>query len=309
MSTNNIPAFLPELTLEQIKAGLRQTFPSLMPAVSQLKLLNDGFSSSVILVGNEFVLRIAKHAQALAGHRKEQAVLPVLQKQLPIEVPQPIWRAEPSDIFPFGVLGYRTISGIPFSLSLAPHVELQRIAQEIAGFLVALHDVPLAEMSGLDLRVNGELKGLWGEVESTLHAHLSEEEYKTVKMWWERYLNDPRKDSYTPKLIHGDPWGENIILNETLNGVAGVVDFETVCIGDVAQDFAALKYLGPDFSRGVLAHYQESGGELENHFAIRLQGWSMLRELRGLQYALRYPESGELADSLDKVRQELSLSV
>jgi hypothetical protein len=39
-----------------------------------------------------------------------------------------------------------------------------------------------------------------------------------------------------------------------------------------------------------------------------LQGWSMLRELKGLRYAIRYPGSNELVDSLQKVRYELSLS-
>jgi aminoglycoside phosphotransferase (APT) family kinase protein len=109
-------------------------------------------------------------------------------------------------------------------------------------------------------------------------------------------------------LIHGDPWGENIILNETLNRVMGVVDFEAVSIGDVAQDFAAQKYLGPDFLSQVIEHYQMFGGGLENHFATRLQAWSMLRELRGLRYAIKYPGSSELLDSLQKVRYELSLS-
>jgi aminoglycoside phosphotransferase (APT) family kinase protein len=126
-------------------------------------------------------------------------------------------------------------------------------------------------------------------------------------MWWERFLDNRVRDSLTPRLVHGDPWGENIILDETLSRVVGVVDFETVGIGDVAQDFAAQKYLGPDVLSQVIEHYQSSGGKLESHFAVRLQDWSVLRELRGLRYAIRYPESGELLDSLQKVRRELSL--
>jgi aminoglycoside 2''-phosphotransferase len=306
--TNNRPTFLSDLDLDQIRKALQHTFPYSRPDSSRIKLLNDGFSSYVVLVADEFILRIAKHAEAMAGHIKEQAILPVLQKHLPIQIPQPTWRVEPSDHFPFGAIGYRRILGTPFSLSLAPHVKLDRLAQDLAQFLGALHNVPLDEMTAVGFKIIDELESLRAEVMPTLYTYLTEAEYEKIRTWWESYLNNPVKESFTPKLIHGDPWGENIILGETLDSIVGVVDFETVSIGDVAQDFAAQKYLGPDFLSRVLEHYQQLGGELENHFATRLQGWSMLRELRGLGYAIRYPGSSELVDSLQKVRYELSLS-
>src|SRR5688572_2058012 len=127
MPTDNKPTFLANLTLDQIRDGLQQLFPSLKSDLSRLKILNDGFSSYVILVADEIILRIAKHADAMAGHLKEQAILPLLQKHLPFQVPKPIWRAGPSDFFPFGVMGSRRIAGIPFSLNLAPHVKLNSI--------------------------------------------------------------------------------------------------------------------------------------------------------------------------------------
>ena len=300
--------FLSDLDLDQIREGLRQTLPNPGIDLSGIRLLNDGFSSYVILVADEFILRIAKHVEAMAGHIKEQVVLPFLQKHVPIQVPQPTWRVEPSDYFPFGAIGYRRILGTPFSLSFASHVRLSRIAQDVAQFLVALHNVPLVEMMALGIRSIDEFESLQGEVMPTLYIYLRQDEHEKLRRWWERFLNNQVKNRFTPKLIHGDPWGENIILDETLNRVVGVVDFEAVSIGDVAQDFAAQKYLGADFLSQVIEGYQKSGGELEDDFALRLRDWSMLRELRGLRYAIRYPESGELLESLQKVGYELSLS-
>jgi aminoglycoside 2''-phosphotransferase len=306
--TDNKPTFLTKLTLDQIRHGLQQIFPSLTPDLSRLKILNDGFSSYVVLVADEFILRIAKHTDAMAGHLKEQDLLPLLQKHLPFQVPQPIWRAGPSDFFPFGVVGSRRIAGIPFSLNLVPHVKLNGIAQDLARFLAALHKIPLTEMFALGLKAPDEPESLRAAVMPTLQTYLAEEEYEKIALWWERYLSSQVRDSYTPRLTHGDPWGENIILNETLTGVGGIVDFETAGIGDVAQDFAAQKYLGADFLNQVLEHYQKFGGALDHHFDMRLRGWSMLRELRGLGYAIKYPGSGELFDSIQKVRHELSVS-
>ena len=297
-----------ELTLAQIRKGLEQTFPGPVPGLNQLKELDDGFSSYVVMLADEFILRIAKHAEAMAGHAKEWTLLALLQKHLPVEIPQPAWRAEPSDFFPFGAIGYRRIFGIPFSLNLVSQVKLKPIAQDIARFLVALHNVSLAEMTALGLRQPLEIESLWAEVQPVLHANLTEDGFEKIRIWWERYRNHRGRDSFTPRLIHGDPWGENIILNETLDGVRGVIDFEAMSMGDVAQDFAAQKYLGQDFSNQVLEDYQEVGGTLEQHFAIRLQGWSLLRELKGLRHAISYPASGELLDSLQKVRNELTLS-
>ena len=61
------------------------------------------------------------------------------------------------------------------------------------------------------------------------------------------------------------------------------------------------------FLRLVMDHYRKLGGELGDHFPSRLQAHAVLRELSGLRYAIRYPESGELADALQKVRGELSV--
>ena len=298
--------FLSRLDLDQIREGLQQTLSNPKLDLNRTRLLDDGFSSYVILVGDEFIVRIAKHAEAMAGHIREQAILPLLQKYLPIQVPQPTWRIEPSDHFPFGAISYRRILGTPFSLSLAPHVKRKDIAQDLAQFLLALHQVPPAEMTALGVRPGEELESLQTEVIPALHRYLRKDEYENLSRWWEGFLSNQVKNSFTPKLIHGDPWGENLILNESLNRVVGVIDFESVRIGDVAQDFAAQKYLVSGFLSQVLERYQELGGDLENDFTHRLQDQSVLRELRGLQYAIRYPQSGELVDAIEKVRYELS---
>ena len=307
MPINNSTTFLSKLELEQIKEGLQQTFPTLAN-LNMLKLLSDGFSSYVILIEDEMIFRIAKTSKAMHGHRKEQSVLPHLREYLPFQVPVPAWRAEPSEIFPFGVIGYRAIPGIPFYLELAPSVNLKHIAHDLARFLVRLHDFPIDEARSFGFAQTIDPESLAAEVMPVLSTHLSKAEYGKFSLWWEKYLNDSAKDSFIPKLIHGDPWGENIILDERLDHIVGIIDFESVNIGDAAQDFAAQKYVGLDFSNGVINYYLELGGKPGSHFSTRLLWHSMLRELGGLKYAIRYPESGELGDCLQKVRNELLLS-
>lgn len=295
-----------ELTFEQIRNNLRQVFRELPMEGDKVQWLNAGFSSYVILMGDDLVLRVARHEEAMAGHRRERAILSSLQKYLPFQVPQWVCQAGPSEMFPFGVVGYRRIFGTPFSLSLASQVHLKGVAQDLARWLAIFHRVPPTDLEGLEPGVDPALEELWAEVWPILDRFLTPEEYSRIRLWWERYWQDLDRNRYLPRLVHGDPWGENIILNERLDAIAGLVDFEAVQIGDIAQDFAAQKYLGPDFLRQVVEHYQNLGGEVGNHFAARLQGCSMLRELRGLRYAIRYPQAGELPDALQKIRDELA---
>jgi len=304
---NNRTTFLPNLELEKIKEGLQQTFPTLAN-LNTLKLLSDGFSSYVILIEDEIIFRIAKTSEAMHGHMKERALLPYLQGYLPFQVLELTWQAKPSKFFPFGVIGYRAIPGIPFSLELAPSVNLKHIAHDLARFLVRLHDFPIDKARSFGFAEIIDLESLGAEVMPILSSLFSKAEYGKLSSWWEKYLNDPAKDDFRPKLIHGDPWGENIILDESLDHIVGIIDFESVNIGDAAQDFAAQKYLGRGFSNSVIKSYRELGGEPGSHFSTRLLWHSMLRELGGLKYAIRYPESGELGDCLQKVRNELLLS-
>lgn len=89
--------------------------------------------------------------------------------------------------------------------------------------------------------------------------------------------------------------------------MVGVIDFETLTVGDVARDFAAQKYVGHGFLENVVSNYERLGGEVGDQFADRLRWFSMLRELSGLDYAISYPESEELEDSMRKVKDELTV--
>ena len=304
MRTNNKDKFLSTLDLKQIKNGLRSRLPTLS-SIDTVKLLRDGFSSYVVLIDDKIILRIAKTEEARSGHQKEWKVLPHLQGHLTVQVPKPEWRVEPSESFPFGAIAYRAIAGVPFSLELAASVDLKSIAKDLAKSFVTLHSFLPGTAIAFGITKSDDLESLGTEVMPLLSMHFSRGDYKKFIAWWEKFVN--RSTTYNKtRLIHGDPWAENILLNETLDHVVGIIDFESVTIGDVAQDFAAQKYLGQNFLSQVIEYYREFGGDLGSQISIRLQDHSLLRELRGLRYAIRYPESGELQDCLNKVRSELS---
>lgn len=301
-------SFLTTIDLEKTAAGLRHIFPDL-PNFSCPKLLGDGFSSYVILIANEIVFRFAKHPEAMKAHTRELAILSRLQNRLSVQIPAPTWSAGPSEFFPFGVIGYPIITGIPFFLDRISQVNLKRVGQDLAEFLIALHetapDVVFDYNPGEMLPI--DINALRAGIMPTLHSYFSTDDYRRITAWWDSYLTHSAQICVPPKLIHGDLWGENIILNERLDRVVGIIDFEAARMGDVAQDFMTQTYVSVHFMNQVLAVYQTLGGQVGCHFTRRLQDLLLLRELQGLHYALQYPQSEELGDSLQKIRRVLDL--
>lgn len=292
--------FLTSFEVERASFGLKQALP-LLAELGEPMLIAEGFSSVVFSVG-DVILRVAKNAEATLQQVKEVKFLPLLQPRISLSVPQPEWYLEPSEYFPFGAMGYPIIAGRPFDLSLINKVDLEQVAFSLAMFLLELHKI------GSSVQVpnrDGESTMLWVAVKPTLQSYLSNMQYGLAEAWWHSYSS--RSDEHTNiKLVHGDLWGENIILNDSLSKVVGIIDFELLTFGDMAQDFSPHVYVSQSFANMVSSNFKALGGQSGENFERRVHDWSILRELRGLRYALSYPESDELEDSLQKVAQHWS---
>ncbi len=298
-STSNFmkSTFLSSLNAHQVSLGLRHSAPDLARR-GQARLLADGFSSYVFCVGDAFIVRVAKTREAGKQQLTEFRHLLNLQGNLSVHIPLPKWQLAASEYFPFGAMAYPMIAGRPFDLSLAEQVDLEQVAYSLARFMLELHELsPSVAISKRD----DEAIMLWQALEGNLEAYLNEASYNAAKTWWQAFLESKSHNQARATVVHGDLWGENIILDESLSKVIGIIDFELLSYGDSAQDFAPQAYVSAEFAAKVVQNYKLLGGQLGNHFEQRVYDWSVIRELRGLQYAIAYPDSHELEDSLEKV--------
>ena len=94
-----------------VGARLQRRFPEL--SVEPLRLLDEGFGSTVVETADGVIFRIARHARAAAGHARELELLRQLAGRLPAAVPEPRWRIEAGAEFPNGAIGYRKLPGEP----------------------------------------------------------------------------------------------------------------------------------------------------------------------------------------------------
>jgi aminoglycoside 2''-phosphotransferase len=294
------------LDLDAIGAGLATLFANL-DSIMPLHVLGSGFSSLVVETAGGIVFRIARNDRAARQHAKEARLLPQLKSFLPLPIPEPQWYAGPSDTFPFGLIGYHKLAGVPLhSRRLAPSSR-RSIALALASFLRALHGFPTSKARALHLPGPAEFREQMAtlrlEVLPPLRQALRRHEYHTLAQWWDAFLCDPALEQYTPVLQHGDLWYENILTDATASMLTGVLDFESSAIGDPAQDFATLNYFDPQFVRKVIEAYQAAGDQLGEDFDYRVQKYWELRDFDGVQFAVRFNDAEEFEDALRKLRK------
>lgn len=291
--------------LPDLGIALREAFPAL-PAITPVRVLGAGFRSVAVQTAEGLVFRVGLNKAAAEGHTMEARLLPALAPQVPVAIPRPSWHAGPSPRFPFGVLGYPLLPGVPVAPRHLTESGLEALAAALAHFLLALHRFPAVE--ALACGVPGPQER-WARLERmrddtlpALRLLLAANEYTLVARWWNDLLTDDTLLSMTPVLCHGDLWYENLLVDPHTATLTGIVDFEHAAVADLAQDFATQMHLGRRFTAHVVAAYRTAGGALGRCFPYRLRRHWELRELDGLHFALQTGDAAETADALRKLR-------
>jgi len=272
---------------DELAARLQTQFPVL--EVAPLTLLAEGFGSTVVETADGVVLRIARHARAAKGHAREARLLPQLQGRLPAAIPNPRWRIDPGDSFPFGVIGYRKLPGE----TLAPDDADETVAGDVAEFIAQLHAIADVDAPAY---LADPLQELHDATTDILRRTLSGDELERITSWWDELRADERFRMFEPRLRHGDLWYENLLVAD--GRLVGVIDWGTAEYGDPAEDFDALRHISDEFADAVLASYPHADPDLR----YRIERHWQVRELWGVFLARELGDEDELADAVRKLR-------
>jgi len=225
---------MPEWTAEFVvgerlaRRLLAEQFPELEPA--RLELLGEGWDNTAWLVDGALVFRFPRREIAVAGVRREIALLPALAPLLPLPVPVPHFVGRPSHAFPWPFFGGPVVPGIELARAELDEEQRSLLARPLAEFLRALHsadvavDLPVdpidrAEMPRRVARTRARLDELGGvppEAEPVLEQALE--------------LPPP---AYTA-VVHGDLHLRHVLVDE--GRLSGVIDWGDACRSDPAVD-------------------------------------------------------------------------
>ncbi|WP_371865804.1 phosphotransferase family protein [Nocardia ninae] len=252
------------------------------------------------VVGSERVVSFARTDAAAQRLPARGAVLRALAHlHLGVAVPECLSVAAQGDAVAYLLM--TKVSGAPLDGALlrSPDVA-ESVARQCHGLLDSL------AVAGNDPHIRASLSvapvDRWQEFAAAVRGELYPLMSVTGRARAERELSalDALPHS-TDAVVHGDLGGENLLW-DTVDGLPvlrGVVDWDGVCLGDPAEDFAAIGAgYGPDVLRGVLACTETTGSDLAARIAA-IQGTFALQQALD---AHRDGDEEELADGLSGYR-------
>jgi aminoglycoside phosphotransferase (APT) family kinase protein len=194
---------------------------------------DDGWDNATFRLGEQLSVRLPSAAEYAGAIDKEQRWLPVLARQLPLPIPEPVAVGEPGCGFPRRWSVYRWIDGDPVTETTVS--DMPRLAADLAGFLAALYQADPAggpppgqhnwyrggPLDFYDADTREALEALRGRIDTALAAEV-----------WQAALESPLPAR--PVWFHGDAQPGNLLLAD--GRLSAVIDFGTSGIGDPSCD-------------------------------------------------------------------------
>ncbi|MDP4170991.1 MAG: phosphotransferase, partial [Bacillota bacterium] len=264
----------PEYTLEEQEAEKLISAQFSEISLSQIKVLGKGFDNTVFMVNNEYVFRFPRRKVAVELLETENRLLPQLYPRLPLEIPEPIFRGEPGNGYPWPFLGYKIVKGcIPGTLT---HEQRIKSAVEMAGFLKVLHTYPVSSARTClvppdrlhRLNIEKRKMRLVENIEKAKALELlpSADEFALYAKTIQHIEVSP-----VQKLVHGDLHFRNIVIDPQ-GKICGVIDWGDTHIGHPAVDLSFVYSFFPAEGRriffGIYGQIDEETEQLARFKAI-----------------------------------------
>ena len=260
-----IPAAEVEIDARLVRRLLRDQHPDL--ADHPLRRIGTGWDNVVFRLGSDLTVRVPRRELGARLMVTELRWVPELAPRLPLPVPTPVRAGAPTDYYPWRWAVCAHVPGQPPGASAFRAGAGVRAADDLAGFLRALHvpapaTAPRSQFRGVPLSQRS------GSVSSTLAAAPAELRSRIEQVWAEAVYAPIHEG---PDVwLHGDLHGLNVLASR--GRITGVIDFGDLCAGDPATDLACAWLLldlpGRQRMREVLA--------TDEDVWTRGRGWALL---------------------------------
>jgi aminoglycoside 2''-phosphotransferase len=270
-------------TIARYLPRIRALHPDL--TIEQVTYNGEGLVNDVLIVNGELVYRFARDERGRAILAREARILDVVRPCVSLQVPTPFFAGD-------DLIAYHLIPGETLSLSLLSGLserDRQAVAEQLAGFLQALHSIPVDDY--LPSTTASVTHARWVEIRRDVEARVYPLLMRHQIEWAERLFNDVLGDAgsfgYDPHLSHGDLGPYHILFDRQTRRINGIIDFGVAGVGDPATDLGNLiQVYGESLVAQIVAAYP--GAEV---WMRRARFYAQAIEL---QWALSGLTSGEL---------------
>ncbi|HEY3766494.1 MAG TPA: phosphotransferase [Gaiellales bacterium] len=263
-----MPEWSPQMVVgeELARALVGDLVPGLRAA--PMRLLGEGWDSTVWLVDGEWVFRFPRREVVIAGFVREIEVLPLAAPRLPLPVPLAVHRGRPDDRFAWPWAGFRLLPGRELADAAPPERDRTAHGRTLGRFLRALHDIdpgdvaPEAGPLPVDPVRRADMPFRAGRAQARLQR-LAEIGLWAAPAGVADMLDEaralPEPEAYT--LVHGDLHLRHLLIGDD-GGLAGVIDWIDVCRADPAIDLPLYwAYLTPAGREAFHAEYGPVGAD------------------------------------------------
>ena len=222
-----------DITVDVVVALLREQFPQ-WAHLPVWPVDVDGNDNTSFRLGDELLVRLPSHERYVLGVEKEHRWLPVLAKQLPLPIPLPVAKGEPSNgVFPRVWSVYRWLDGE--TAGVKPPADRAAFAVDVAVFLDALYriDATGGPAAGEQSFWRGAPLSRYDRQSRKAIADLGDAiDANAATSVWDAALGAPYLKE--PVWVHGDVAQDNLLVRDGL--LSAVIDFGTSAVGDPACD-------------------------------------------------------------------------
>ncbi|MFT8392160.1 MAG: aminoglycoside phosphotransferase family protein [Sporolactobacillus sp.] len=219
---------------------------------------NDGWDNTVLIINNAIVFRFPKSKDLMRRIADEVVILKQLAlKKTILQLPRytPIYEEKRL----IGVT-YPFMKGQSLNRKTPPHFcERPENAQAIADFLTKCHSITRSSLKEAHLTTMHTLaywQQLCASVRDEVFPLLAREQSAEMARIIYKFFQNYSLYSRPKVLIHGDLSASNILYDDDVQQLSGIIDFTDAQYGDPAFDFAGLYWqFGPEFTKNVLSFY------------------------------------------------------
>src|SRR5438270_9364053 len=198
-----------------------------------LELTDAGWDNVLWRLGHELAVRMPRRAIAAPLIDHEQRWLPELAPGLPLAVPVPLRKGDPSDEFPWHWSVVPWLEGTPADRT--PVTRPDTTAERLGAFLRAMHRPAPADAPSNPWR-SGPVATRSDTFEQRVGKLAAYVDAAVLSRIWTDAASAPAHAG-PPRWVHGDLHPGNLLVRN--GAVVAVIDFGDLCAGDPAVDVGA----------------------------------------------------------------------
>ena len=260
--------------VEILRARVTAHIPQL--ACLPFRVLSSGWDSDAVVADERLVFKFPRHTAAETRLRREASLLQLVREHSTLPVPD-ISLIEADPVFSCHAI-IRGNQLLPEHYDGLPETKRDRLASDVARFLVSLHAIPVTTAlaaGAVEVAAFAPVQSV-GDIAQSLAPADGGADALRVVADYQCLLTDPLGKVFG----HFDCHGWNMAYEAERRVLSGIFDFGDSGIGEAHREFVYPSLLSPEHAFRVLGHYERwSGRSVDRNRVATLIGYHRLMEM------------------------------